>query len=309
MEAPRSWRAPACVIFVLALVAQWWSSSMAASCSFTISNHCAQTIWPATLAGAGTPQLATTGFRLDPGQSVQVPAPAGWSGRIWARTGCDFSGAGGAAAAAAAGAAACQTGDCGGRLECGGTGATPPATLFEVTLGKVGGGAGAGDLDYYDVSLVDGYNLPVVAVPQAGGATGGGGGCATTGCTADLNRCTCRASMHACPGRWRAGARARRSGRRSTAAAARTRRRRRAGRRRTRPSSRRRARAPTATPTTTARAPSPAAPPPTPSPSASLPPGNQPQFINHLFLSFQLLPPFHIMRLYMIAHIHDSYIC
>uniref|UniRef100_A0A0E0QL89 Thaumatin-like protein n=1 Tax=Oryza rufipogon TaxID=4529 RepID=A0A0E0QL89_ORYRU len=189
MEAPRSWRAPACVIFVLALVAQWWSSSMAASCSFTISNHCAQTIWPATLAGAGTPQLATTGFRLDPGQSVQVPAPAGWSGRIWARTGCDFSGAGGAAAAAAAGAAACQTGDCGGRLECGGTGATPPATLFEVTLGKVGGGAGAGDLDYYDVSLVDGYNLPVVAVPQAGGATGGGGGCATTGCTADLNRC------------------------------------------------------------------------------------------------------------------------
>ncbi|XP_052163977.1 pathogenesis-related thaumatin-like protein 3.5 [Oryza glaberrima] len=188
MEAPRSWRAPACVIFVLALVAQWWSSSTAASCSFTISNHCAQTIWPATLAGAGTPQLATTGFRLDPGQSVQVPAPAGWSGRIWARTGCDFSGAGGAAAAAAAGAAACQTGDCGGRLECGGTGATPPATLFEVTLGKGGGGAGAGDLDYYDVSLVDGYNLPVVAVPQAGGATGGGGGCATTGCTADLNR-------------------------------------------------------------------------------------------------------------------------
>uniref|UniRef100_A0A0E0CEJ9 Thaumatin-like protein n=1 Tax=Oryza meridionalis TaxID=40149 RepID=A0A0E0CEJ9_9ORYZ len=127
--------------------------------------------------------LATTGFRLDPGQSVQVPAPAGWSGRIWARTGCDFSGAG-AGGAAAAGETACQTGDCGGRLECGGTGATPPATLFEVTLGK---GGCAGDLDYYDVSLVDGYNLPVVAVPQAGGATGGGG-CATTGCTADLNR-------------------------------------------------------------------------------------------------------------------------
>ncbi|EEC83887.1 hypothetical protein OsI_29893 [Oryza sativa Indica Group] len=141
---------------------------MAASCSFTISNHCAQTIWPATLAGAGTPQLATTGFRLDPGQSVQVPAPAGWSGRIWARTGCDFSGAGGAAAAAAAGAAACQTGDCGGRLECGGTGATPPATLFEVTLGKVGGGAGAGDLDYYDELQVDGVD--------------GGGGSGTVAC-------------------------------------------------------------------------------------------------------------------------------
>uniref|UniRef100_A0A0E0LWX5 Thaumatin-like protein n=1 Tax=Oryza punctata TaxID=4537 RepID=A0A0E0LWX5_ORYPU len=179
MEAPRSWRAPALMIFVIALVAQWCGASMAASCSFTISNYCAQTIWPATLAGAGTPQLATTGFRLDPGQSVQVPAPAGWSGRVWARTGCDFSGASASGGVAAAGATACQTGDCGGRLECGGTGATPPATLFEVTLGK--GNGGAGDLDYYDVSLVDGYNLPVVAVPQAGG-------CATTGCTADLNR-------------------------------------------------------------------------------------------------------------------------
>uniref|UniRef100_A0A0E0IEL2 Thaumatin-like protein n=1 Tax=Oryza nivara TaxID=4536 RepID=A0A0E0IEL2_ORYNI len=113
-------------------------------------------------------------------------AAAGHDG-VQARPGAERAGPG-AAAAAAAGAAACQTGDCGGRLECGGTGATPPATLFEVTLGKVGAGAGAGDLDYYDVSLVDGYNLPVVAVPQAGGATGGGGGCATTGCTADLNR-------------------------------------------------------------------------------------------------------------------------
>jgi hypothetical protein len=80
----------------------------------------------------------------------------------------------------------CQTGDCSGRLECAGTGATPPATLFEVTLGK--GSAGAADLDYYDVSLVDGYNLPVVAVPRPGG--GGGGGCNATGCMADLNRCT-----------------------------------------------------------------------------------------------------------------------
>jgi hypothetical protein len=40
------------------------------------------------------------------------------------------------------------------------------------------------------VSLVDGYNLPVVAVPQA---RQGGAGCNATGCAADLNRCTCRA--------------------------------------------------------------------------------------------------------------------
>ncbi|PUZ52279.1 hypothetical protein GQ55_6G257600 [Panicum hallii var. hallii] len=170
METPRSCSSPRLLIFVLAL-AHWCSIAMA-SCSFTISNYCSQPIWPGTLAGAGTPQLPTTGFRLDPGQTVQVPAPPGWSGRLWARTGCAFD---------TGGKGACQTGDCGGRMECAGTGATPPATLFEVTLGK-----GAGDLDYYDVSLVDGYNLPVVAVPRA--RQGAGGGCNATGCMADLNR-------------------------------------------------------------------------------------------------------------------------
>ncbi|XP_062195962.1 pathogenesis-related thaumatin-like protein 3.5 [Phragmites australis] len=169
MEAPRSCSSPCCLlIFVLAL-ARWCSISMA-TCTFTISNYCSQPIWPGTLAGAGTPQLSTTGLRLDPGQTVQVPAPTGWSGRMWARTGCVFD---------ASGMGACQTGDCGGRMECAGTGATPPATLFEITLGK-----GAADLDYYDVSLVDGYNLPVVAVPRERQ----GGGCNATGCTADLNR-------------------------------------------------------------------------------------------------------------------------
>jgi len=47
------------------------------------------------------------------------------------------------------GAGVCQTGDCGGRMECRGSGATPPATLFEVTLGQ------GGSQDFYDVSLVD----------------------------------------------------------------------------------------------------------------------------------------------------------
>ncbi|TFY62561.1 hypothetical protein EVJ58_g3778 [Rhodofomes roseus] len=52
----------------------------------------------------------------------------------------------------------CADGGCNGGLECstdGGTG-VPPATLAEFTLGGL-----TGDPDYYDVSLVDGYNLPV----------------------------------------------------------------------------------------------------------------------------------------------------
>jgi hypothetical protein len=57
-----------------------------------------------------------------------------------------------------------------------GGGAAPPATLAEFTLD------GAGGNDFYDVSLVDGSNLPMVVVPQGGGAA-----CGATGCLVDLN--------------------------------------------------------------------------------------------------------------------------
>lgn len=54
----------------------------------------------------------------------------------------------------------------------------PPATLAEFTLN------GAGGLDFYDVSLVDGYNLAMTVAPQGAGT---GGNCTTTGCLVDLN--------------------------------------------------------------------------------------------------------------------------
>lgn len=139
------------------------------STTFTISNYCSQTIWPGTLAGAGTPALSSTGFMLQPGQTARLQATPGWSGRMWARTGCQFD---------QDGTGICQTGDCGGRLECSGAGALPPATLFEITLGK-----NTNELDFYDVSLVDGYNLPVVVIPKVQHGT-----CNATGCIADLNQ-------------------------------------------------------------------------------------------------------------------------
>lgn len=74
------------------------------------------------------------------------------------------------------GVGSCVTGDCGGKLQCDGIGATPPASLFEITLGT-------GDQkDFYDVSIVDGYNLPLVAAPR-----GVYGECNATGCVADIN--------------------------------------------------------------------------------------------------------------------------
>nr|XP_025625418.1 thaumatin-like protein 1 [Arachis hypogaea] len=143
--------------------------SLTLSYTFTLINNCPHTIWPGTLAGSGSPKLSTTGFQLDSGQSVRLTTVPGWSGRICARTGCKFD---------VTGAGKCLTGDCGGKLECDGNGAAPPTSLFEITLD------GANGQDFYDVSMVDGYNLPLLALPR--GVSGGA--CNATGCVTDVNR-------------------------------------------------------------------------------------------------------------------------
>ncbi|KVH96522.1 thaumatin-like protein 1 [Cynara cardunculus var. scolymus] len=136
--------------------------------TFTFVNKCDYAVWPGILANAGTPSLDTTGFELPQDTSRSFQAPTGWSGRFWGRTGCNFDGSG---------SGSCQTGECGsGQVECNGAGAAPPATLAEFTLGT-------GGSDFYDVSLVDGYNLAMIVE-----ASGGSGLCATTGCVNDLNQ-------------------------------------------------------------------------------------------------------------------------
>uniref|UniRef100_A0A7N0U3X4 Thaumatin-like protein 1 n=1 Tax=Kalanchoe fedtschenkoi TaxID=63787 RepID=A0A7N0U3X4_KALFE len=140
------------------------------SATFTFSNNCGYTVWPGLLSGAGTAPLSTTGFALQKGESRPVPVPSAWSGRIWGRTLCSTD--------SATGKFTCATADCGsGKLECSGAGAIPPATLAEFTLN------GAGGQDFYDVSLVDGYNLPMMVVPSGGT----GKNCSATGCSVDLN--------------------------------------------------------------------------------------------------------------------------
>ncbi|CAH8313930.1 unnamed protein product [Eruca vesicaria subsp. sativa] len=144
----------------------------ASSTTFTIVNQCSYTVWPGLLSGAGTSPLPTTGFSLNSSESRAISIPASWSGRIWARTLCNQN--------ATTGKFTCVTGDCGSsQIQCSGTGAKPPATLAEFTLN------GAGNLDFYDVSLVDGYNVPMTIVPHGG--ANGVGNCNVTGCGADLN--------------------------------------------------------------------------------------------------------------------------
>ena len=116
----------------------------AGSRQITLVNALGQTIWAATNQNSRYP-LPVTGWRLAPGQSVTFSVPAAWGGRVWGRTGCAFDSGGGGH---------CQTGDCGGVFQCKNSGATP-ATLAELTLSSFDG------LDFYDVSMVDGANLPM----------------------------------------------------------------------------------------------------------------------------------------------------
>lgn len=142
---------------------------MASGAVFTLQNKCTYTVWPGTLSGNGA-ALGDGGFELPPGGSLQLTAPPGWSGRFWGRTDCSFD--------PATGAGKCMTGDCGG-LRCP-AGGIPPVTLVEFTLA-----ASPADKDFYDVSLVDGYNIGMGVT-----TTGGNGDCQHAGCQEGLNaRC------------------------------------------------------------------------------------------------------------------------
>ncbi|EXB75913.1 hypothetical protein L484_022590 [Morus notabilis] len=142
----------------------------------TIKSNCPRTIWPATLTGDNKAQLSTTGFKLSKGQSRSVVLPAPWSGRFWARTRCSTD---------ASGKFTCITGDCGsGKVECNGKSGAPPATLVEITIAKNSG------QDFYDVSNVDGFNVPVSVVPQ-----GGTGDCKKSSCPTNSINTDCQAKF------------------------------------------------------------------------------------------------------------------
>ncbi|KAG4434773.1 hypothetical protein IFR05_009734 [Cadophora sp. M221] len=123
-----------------------------------ISNNCEQTIWPGIGTQAGT-GAGTGGFELASGDVKELTVSADWQGRVWGRTNCSFNELGTGASnlnGNNGGGAACTTGDCAGVLSCVLTGETP-VTLAEFDLA---GGVG-GDQVFYDISLVDGYNIPL----------------------------------------------------------------------------------------------------------------------------------------------------
>ncbi|XP_042515824.1 protein P21-like [Macadamia integrifolia] len=130
--------------------------TLAHAATFEVLNQCSYAVWAAASPGGGQ--------QLDPGQSWTLDVPAGTTGgRIWGRTSCNFD---------ANGQGSCLSGDC-GQLQCQGFG-SPPNTLAEFGLNQYQ------NLDFFDISLVDGFNIPMDFSPTSGNCNG-------IRCSADIN--------------------------------------------------------------------------------------------------------------------------
>jgi len=159
------------IFFALLIIALRIQSSLGAAKvrEFEIVNSCTYTVWLVTPIAS---------FALESQVSTSVDLPTGEHGRLWARTGCHNS----------TGKFVCWTGDCGsGDVACYGREASA-ATYVEFDLNDDENGP-----DFYDVSLVDGYNVPVSMVPQGGD----GSTCVASGCIFNVT--------DACPSELRVG--------------------------------------------------------------------------------------------------------
>ncbi|KAL5973394.1 hypothetical protein ACLOJK_030044 [Asimina triloba] len=161
---------PSRLFFIISLFFSFCFSNAGRGVQLIVVNNCNQSVWPGILGGAGQQSPQDGGFHLSSGEEVVLNVPDGWSGRIWGRSGCCFDNNG---------KGSCETGDCAGQLYCKGMGGQIPATVVEMTLGT-----SKSPLHYYDVSLVDGFNLPVSMIP-----VGGGIGCGVAACETNVNIC------------------------------------------------------------------------------------------------------------------------
>jgi len=123
------------------------SSSSTGSVTITVKNSCSNSIQVNQLTnGGGSGGQSST---VSAGGSTKISVDKNWGGRIWAREGCS-------------GGSDCQSGS--------------PASLAEFLM------SGSGGKDYYDVSFVDGYNLPISISPN-GGQSDGKYECGSPGCS------------------------------------------------------------------------------------------------------------------------------
>jgi Thaumatin family len=148
----------------------------------TFVNAVRQTVWVAGAQQTAQPALPVSGWVLAAGQSITITVPDHWNGRFWGRTGCAFNGSG---------QGHCQTGDCSGHFQCTGYGGIP-ASLAEFNLNAWQ------NMDFYDVSLVDGSNLPMYINITHGTTKDpiSAAGCSSAGCTKAV-ACPAELQVHA----------------------------------------------------------------------------------------------------------------
>ena len=103
-------------------------------------------------------------LKIIQGESKEFDVPDNWaSARIWPRTGCRNQN----------GRFVCETGKCKDSLQCAGSTGVPPCTLAEFNLNR--------NNDWYDISLVDGFNIPM-SIELTNRA------CKSLKCTKDINQ-------------------------------------------------------------------------------------------------------------------------
>lgn len=150
------------------IVVLFVSSFAGANRRITFVNRCNYPIWINPLTSENGAPLAE-GIKYFPANtqsSYNIPS-SGWAGRFWPKTGCNSEGV---SCAVGQSIPPCPTGGC-----------QPPAeTKIEFFYPPINDNR---DL-WYDISLVDGYSLPVKITPSRRTSS-----CVPTNCRVSLNDC------------------------------------------------------------------------------------------------------------------------
>lgn len=124
---------PCSLLFILTLFSVTNAAPAADNKQVLILNQCNTTLQVGYQTNDGA---RGSTVELAIGQTHTLPVISNWAGRVWAREGCQVH-------------------------KCDIAGAANPASLAEFKLNN-----NQKDIDYYDVSFVDGYNLPMRIEPQ-----------------------------------------------------------------------------------------------------------------------------------------------